>query len=426
MKCLNCGCENTNYVCVKCQKEEIWSNVFSQLYYYNSDKCENQFVNEFVNSLDAPEKAKDIILSIIELFENEEDRSYYYCRYAKIANLDKFEQLAINYVNMQQEWTKRKQIILRMLLNWYGLDDFETPDYWYQIIEDTENLYCELYYMAADYRSKVGDYDKSEQLLKKIEEYCKNEQYDKFFTSKENVLKNVEKTAGLLVRYKTIKPYWPQTEERQKKIMAIYERKGISVQPVLSKSKKVNEKDFKMPEEYMGEKLDNYSVFWCAECFSIKGAKDIYEIAAVRVRNNKKVDSFRKLIKPWKAGTEAKKKAAKEIGITVEELNKQENVDIVMKEFFDFVGDDVLISTDAMGRQRDYISRAARYSGFTTIKNELIDILYYAEDVNDRYEGKNNSREYILEDLKIREGKNSLTKAEANHKIYQKLKKMES
>lgn len=425
MKCLNCGCESNYHVCPNCQKGEIWGIVFSHLFKFNPEKCENENVINYINSFETPEDVYCTILDIINEFIDEEDRAYYYCRYAKQAKKDDFEEKAIYYLERHIVWDLRKQIILRSLLDWYGRDDLETPEKLYQTIESTDNLYCELYCMAAEYRAMVGDYDLADAIINKIKSYCEDKSYDKYFSTSEGVLNRVEKTEKLLVRYRAGKPYWPQTEERRKKILEIYAQKGITITPTVPKSKKVAEKDFQMPTEYIGDILDDYCAFWCTECFSTVKAKDIYEIAAVRVRNNKKVDTYRSFIKPWDAGTSAKKAAAKEAGITEEELNKQRTVDVVMREFFEFVGEDILVSTDAMGKQRDYLSRAARYAQMSTIKNNLLDILYYAEDISEKYEGKNNTRNHIMEDLKVKEGKNSLERAVANHQLYQKLKKLE-
>lgn len=425
MKCLNCGCESNYHVCLKCQKDEIWGTVFSHLFKFSPEECENENVIDYINSFETPEEVNNTILGIINEFVDEEDSLYYYCRYAKQVKESDFEKKAIQYITYHTEWDMRKQIIIRALLDWYGRDDLETPEKLYQTIESTDDLYCELYCMAAEYRAMVGDYDLADTVINKIKLYCKDKSYDKYFSTSEGVLNRVEKTEKLLVRYRAGKPYWPQTEERRKKILEIYAKKGITITPTVPKSKKVAEKDFQMPTEYIGDVLEDYCAFWCAECFSTVKAKDIYEIAAVRVRNDKKVDTYRSFIKPWDAGTSAKKSAAKEAGITEEELSKQRTVDVVMKEFFEFVGEDILVSTDAMGKQRDYLSRAARYAQMSTIKNNLLDILYYAEDISENYEGKNNTRTYIIKDLKVKEGKNSLEKAIANHQLYQKLKNLE-
>ena len=48
MKCLNCGRGTEQYVCAECQRQEIWSNVFSTIYYYNEEKCDNDYVRAYV------------------------------------------------------------------------------------------------------------------------------------------------------------------------------------------------------------------------------------------------------------------------------------------------------------------------------------------------------------------------------------------
>lgn len=423
MKCLNCGNKNTTYICDNCKKIDIWSSMFKSFFPTKYKPSENEYVIEFINSFESIESAREKLPEIIDLFDVD-DKAYYMCRYEKGIKAQEFEATATRYLEDYQEWDYRKQMVLLDLLNWYGTNDFESPEKWCEFIEKTNDLYVELYSKAAEYRAKVGDYDLAEADLKKAYEYCKKRN-SKFFFKKENLLIDLDKLSRTLVTYRAGKPYMPKSEEAQQKILAIYERKAIRRQHILSRSKKIAEKDFQMPTEYIGDILDDYCAFWCTECFSTVKAKDIYEIAAVRVRNNKKVDTYRSFIKPWDVGTSAKKAAAKEAGITEEELNKQRTVDVVMKEFFEFVGEDILVSTDAMGKQRDYLSRAARYAQMSTIKNNLLDILYYAEDISEKYEGKNNTRNHIMEDLKVKEGKNSLERAVANHQLYQKLKKLE-
>ena len=92
-----------------------------------------------------------------------------------------------------------------------------------------------------------------------------------------------------------------------------------------------------------------------------------------------------------------------------------------MKKFFEFVGDDVLVSTEASGEQAKLISRAARYAGMSEIKNEFFDLLDMAEDTSKEFDLENNTREYLLKELAIDEGESALAKAEINIKIYDKL-----
>ena len=384
MKCLNCGRENEQYVCNECQKEDIWSNVLGAIYFYNEDKCENEYIKAYMNSFKDIDTAKGSILELLRSL-SKEDQEYYYCKYVKYAKSEDFEQVAVNYLNSHKEWNVRKQLILKLLLGWYGINDLITSEKWYEVIEKTKGLYADMYYMAADYRAKVGDYDLSEKLLKKVLEMCNDSTCNEVFDNRDNLKNNVEKTRGLLERYRSGKPYWPATEERRQMIMKIYDKKGISYDATPPAPKKVKESDFQSPTEYIGETLSDYCAFWCSECFSVVSAQDIYEIAAVKVRKNKQVEVFQSYIKPWQGGEKAKKAAAKETGMTLEEVNAQKSVHNVMKEFFDFVGTDVLVSTDAMGKQSSLLTRAARYSKYTSLPNKLLDILYYAEDNCEKY-----------------------------------------
>lgn len=46
-------------------------------------------------------------------------------------------------------------------------------------------------------------------------------------------------------------------------------------------------------------------------------------------------------------------------------VRNADDVDLVMKQFFAFVGGDTLVSTQALGSQGKLLSRAARYAGMT-------------------------------------------------------------
>ena len=424
MKCLNCGRETEQYVCDKCQKGDIWSNVFGAIYFYNEEKCENKYVKAYVHSFEDIELAKSTIPKILRSL-SKEDQEYYYCRYAKYANLKDFKNVTLNYLNEHKEWTVRKQLTLKLLLDWYGVDDLITPEEWYKGIEKTRGLCADLYYMAADYRAKVGDYDLSEKSLKKVLAMCNDNACKDFFGDRIYLANKTEKLKGLLERYRGGKPYWPNTEERRKMVAQIYDKKGIAYGGAISpKPSKIKEADFEMPTEYRGKTLTDYCAFWCSSCFSLVTSQDIYEIAAVKVRKNQQVEVFQSYIKPWKAGESAKKSAAKEAGISLEELNAQKSVHVVMKEFFEFVGNDVLVSTDAMGKQMSLLTRAARYSKYTRIQNQVLDILYYAEDNCEKYGKISLNRQMLISDFKMVEGRDALEKATINHKMYQKIKKM--
>ena len=92
-----------------------------------------------------------------------------------------------------------------------------------------------------------------------------------------------------------------------------------------------------------------------------------------------------------------------------------------MPKFFAFVGNDVLISTEALGKQAKLISRAARYAGMKEIKNEFYDVLDLAADTSADFDLANNTREYLLSYFGIAEGKTALDKAMVNKQLYDAL-----
>lgn len=60
-------------------------------------------------------------------------------------------------------------------------------------------------------------------------------------------------------------------------------------------------------------------------------------------------------------------------------------------------------------------------ASMSEIKNEFFDLLDMAEDTSKEFDLENNTREYLLKELAIDEGKSALAKAEINIKIYDKL-----
>ena len=146
-------------------------------------------------------------------------------------------------------------------------------------------------------------------------------------------------------------------------------------------------------------------------------AKPIYQIAAVKIHNGEIIDEFQSLIRPWD-GIAGRKDAARKARVELSVIEGAEDVDQVMKKFFDFVGDDILVSTGALGNQAKLISRAARYTGMREIKNEFYDLLDLAADTSAEFDLANNTREYLLINFSITEGESALEKARINKQLY--------
>ena len=143
-------------------------------------------------------------------------------------------------------------------------------------------------------------------------------------------------------------------------------------------------------------------------------------MTAVKVRNGEIADKIDIKVKPWDSSKSFRQSAAKKLGFSLEELESGDDRDIAMKKFLDFVGDDILVSTEALSIQGKLLMRIARYSGLKEIKNDICDLLDVAADISEEY-AENNSREYLLSDLSIKEGDTPLARAEVNKNIYDKL-----
>lgn len=426
MNCLSCGCESENYLCTDCISENTLDLIFSNLMYYNAETCNIETLKEYVEKCENSYEARKCIPDILLLF-NKSVSEYYYCRYYKMIRDEKFEEAAINYLNTHAMPDIKMQFVLYDLLDHYLRRDFAKPQKWCEYIKDTDDLCCELYYKAALFFSMVGDYDLADSVINKALSYCNNSTYNKFLIhSRESEIEELSKLSQKVITYRAGKPYWPQNVEHRRTVAAIYDKKGISHPTRIEYlPKKVSESEFMPICESSDKPVAEYCSFWCAEVFSNVAAKDIYQIAAVKIKDGVITNEFQSYIRPQRATAAAKKSAAKEAGISVEVLDSAEDVDQVMKKFFSFVGNDILVSTDALGTQAKLISRAARYSSMKGIPNLFFDLLDYAADISSDFDMQNNSREYLLTHFKINEGKDSLEKAKKNIEIYNHLMELD-
>lgn len=244
------------------------------------------------------------------------------------------------------------------------------------------------------------------------------------FTVKEQLPEMVKKLRTDIERYRTKKPYWPAAEARRRKLAQIYDAKGISHPRVTLPPEKVKESDFQPILECMEDKLNDYCDFWCEEVFNpASAARDIYQIAAVRVRGGAVKETFQSLIRPWKSGTWQKVLSSKK-GIDLDAIQNADDVDLVMKQFFSFVDGDTLVSTQALGNQGRLLSRAARYAGMAKIESDFWDLLDYAADCARELDMENNTREYLLGHFDLEEGQDAEGKTMANVELYAALKRM--
>ena len=421
MKCLNCGKAADTFLCCDCQTTEILDKIFNEIRFYKPENCENPYLIEYVSELSEKYAERDAIPSILELFDSEVSE-FYYCQYYRMRRDTRFEDMATAYIQMHELADIRTQDVLYDLIESYIPNDFIKPKKWCEIIAESEGLSCELYAVGAKYFAMIGEYDISDAIANKGLEICRDDKQRTLLRfSIENVISKLEKQKEDTNRYRTKKPYWPATEERRRAVAMFYDEKGIKYPRIENRPEKIKESEFAPINECYDDELTDYCAFWCADTFSLSAAKGIYQIAAVKVRDGKITEEFQQLIRPWD-GIADRKDAARKAGVELSVIEGAEDVDLVMPKFFSFVGNDMLVSTGALGNQAKLISRAARYTGMREIKNEFYDLLDLAADTSSEFDLANNTREYLLAHFSVAEGKSALEKAQINKQLYDALR----
>lgn len=423
MKCLYCGKETKSLLCESCRTPKKLDVVFKQLMNFKYDESDNFAMKELYDIQERKWMGNNII-PLLSLFDRD-TVLYYYVRFysESYSDKDKLLPTCLEYLEKYPDRDDRREEVLYRLINFYKPPkEFEAQECYCEYVSQTEGLYPELYISAANYYDCVGEYELAEKILNYIEDALNKGIITKvLFRSVDDKKKAVSEQREKLIKHRDVKPYWPKEEENQEKLKPIYARKGIIPAVRTKKSLKVKESDFQQATEYFGEPLKDYVAFWCYECSGMKG-RGICQIAAVIVKNGVIVDKFQEYVQPWDHVSKLCEMASKKLGVPAETFETAETVDKVIKKFYEFVGNNVLISTGALGEQNVLLSRATRYAGFSKIENMLMDILDYAADVNSDYDLGNNNREYIMKDQGISEGYDSLEKAVANMKLYEILK----
>ena len=419
MYCLNCGKESSALICPDCRTEQTLGEIYHDICYFKEEDCLHPYVLKFAHSLQEPDVMRNYVPKVLGLFDDSV-AEYYWCQYYKAVRDPRYENLAISYLNGHSLEEFKSQRILYGLIGYYLPDEFIKPGRWCKLIKDRDDLAFDLYATAADYYSRIGDYDIADQLINRAEKMIAPDDFYALWCKADSADKKIEKLRTDNTRRRK-KPYWPVTEERRRALASFYDERGIEYPRITTKPAKVPESEFEGIRD-VDTLSTNYCAFWCSEVFGVTAAKDICQIAAVRIRNGKIDTAFESLIRPWSS---SKERAAKDAGVEVEEILSAEDVDQVLHHFYEFVGTDVLMATGALSGQAKLLARASRYAGMRSIPNEMFDLLDYAAEVDSKFDGKNNTREFLLSYFGMTEGKSAMEKAMKNIELYEALNRID-
>lgn len=418
MNCLNCGCISEHYLCSSCATITTLNRLFREIRFYKPDTCTNPYLQAYVSGLSEKYAERDIIPEILAQFDPQ-STEYYSCIYLQMSGDSRFEDAARDYLETHELSDFHTQDVLYNLIRRYIPDNLTAPQALCELVRTRDDLFCELYAIAAKYFSMIGDYNLADAMVGRAQALCEDPEHRKLlYYSPEGMLAELEKQRITIQKYRTKKPYWPTTESRRRVVACFYDERGIPHPRVESKPAKVPESEFAPVKSYRGGNLSDYCAFWCSSVFSAGPSPCIYQIAAVKVLGGQVADTFAALVRPWDVGDSSRKAAARESGISLGEIEAADDVDLVMPKFFAFVEHNVLVSTEALGLQKRLLSRAARYAGMHGIENEFLDLLDLAADISEQFDFENNSRDHLLTCFQITEGKNAPEKALANKQLY--------
>ena len=418
MKCFICGTESEICLCDSCRSLQNLELIFDDVVKFKEEKCDNEYIREHALSLENPYLTRELIPDLLSCFRDE-DTGYYNCVYLAEARDEKFEDFAVKYLESNNLEEAKSQYILFYLMDSYQKKfDMYTPQIWCDRVEKLNNVLFDTYVKVVEYYSKIGEYDKAQHMLDKAVLVAEGGDSNKFFVHRPE---NASITIGNLVkdlnRYKTVKPYWPTKEDRQRIMIEIYDSKGIAHPRI--KPKKVEECDFTPIKFTYTVDENNFTAFWFDDAFTVSKMKVAYSVAAVKVRDGIAVDRFNSFINPDK-NTVAIKDAAKKAGVDTDTIKNAPELDLVMAKFFEFVGDDVLV-TSSIGNQRRLLSRGARYNGMSEINNKLFSLDDMAEEMGI----EETDRESLLKLFGIKEGSTTLEKAELNITLLKEINEYE-
>ncbi|WP_303823174.1 PolC-type DNA polymerase III, partial [Ruminococcus flavefaciens] len=166
------------------------------------------------------------------------------------------------------------------------------------------------------------------------------------------------------------------------------------------------------------EKLKDYTVIDLETSSKYSNEASIIELAAVRIRNSKIVNTFDLLIKPPEPIAQ---NISGLTGITNEMLATAPPIEQVLGEYLKFIGNDIIIGHNIRSFDCNVINAACSRLNYKPLTNDMIDTLHYSKKCDiDVY---NYRLQTIARYFNIKyDAHRALNDCIANHNIYERLK----
>lgn len=130
---------------------------------------------------------------------------------------------------------------------------------------------------------------------------------------------------------------------------------------------------------YRGKRISkyvgNYVVFDLETTGISTRRDDIIEISAIRVKDHERTETFSRLVNP---GRPIPPEATRVNGITDEMVCGEDGLGVILPEFLNFIGKEILVGHNIQSFDLLFLSRAADMMHTRTVDNDFIDTLYMA------------------------------------------------
>lgn len=132
---------------------------------------------------------------------------------------------------------------------------------------------------------------------------------------------------------------------------------------------------------YRGKRIskyvENYVVFDLETTGISTRRDDIIEISAIRVKDHERTETFSRLVNP---GRPIPPEATRVNGITDEMVCGEDGLGVILPEFLNFIGEEILVGHNIQSFDLLFLNRAADMMHTRTVDNDFIDTLYMARN----------------------------------------------
>lgn len=401
--CVVCGTESEKCICDKCKQTADIEQLCNEIIAYTPMLLDNpnanpvweaiaktldyskkfrEFAFDLAEELDSPRKEYQQIHSITGEYTSipRAKKPWFYEVYEKCINMDGLS-----------DWERLR--LKGMMLDALYMDYryFDADELAIELV-DVEELPWQTAGVLADFYTKTRRYDEAETVLANARA---------IYAEVRAAINQFDKVAADCEKYRTNsengkKEYMPNPREDKDKAVANYieflNSIGIDVKVASKTPKPIPKAEYPEPVIITVPNFDSFVAYDFETTGLSSSADSIIEIGAVKVVNGEVVDSkefiFSEFVKPYKKSLSDQVSAL--TGITREDIQDARPMWDVVKDFMDFVGDDVLVGYNNVAFDSKFLARAGRY-GHVLVTNPQFDVLKYIRQVKDQigYDGEN-------------------------------------